>query len=301
MAAGAWECGYLIPQDLDTRIAEGRYQRLFTRVDSPATSLSLVLDWAFSAALLEVCAPAVSLRYMEAAGVVGPEALAALEPALEAAFGGGPLMAPELVPVNGRGLAAGADALTGIALTRGVAALLMLLFSCLAAGAFTADLAGGFFARLRPYAPPGRLFLPAWAAAMLLCGLSGAGCLALLGLFWPGALAGPLAEAASLLLYLLLLAAFSWFLAVLLPSQNAGTILLPFLLAGCLLLCPILVDLSGAVPGGRVLSALLPPTLYLRAAAGQSAAFWQMPLYALGLGLAGLGLAKLKGRRKVAV
>ena len=55
VAAGHWECGFLLAEDFEDRLAEGRYEDLVTQVVSPASTMALPLREPVSAALLELC------------------------------------------------------------------------------------------------------------------------------------------------------------------------------------------------------------------------------------------------------
>ncbi|MDL2328007.1 hypothetical protein LJC64_05110, partial [Ruminococcaceae bacterium OttesenSCG-928-A11] len=298
VAAGVWECGYKVADDLDARIAEGSYDGVFTRVDAPSTTLGTLTDWVVCAALLDVCAPEIALHTQLDSGLAAPDEAAALREAMAAAFGPAALLDFEIVPVAGSsapGAAAQLQLRTGAALVRGMAALVLMLFACLCAARFAGDMTAGFFSRLRPYAGPAALYLPAWAAAGLLSTAAGLLCLGITGAFWSGTLGGPLGEAGLMLLYQLLLAAFSFALSALFRRRERLLALLPFLMTACLVLCPVLVDITHFIPALAGLSALLPPTLYLRAAAGQ-AGLWQMPLATLGLLAAGFVLGWARAR-----
>ncbi|MBR2615927.1 MAG: ABC transporter permease [Clostridia bacterium] len=102
---------------------------------------------------------------------------------------------------------------------------------------------------------------------------------ALIGFFALG-LAGMISLGIPELLASLLLsfcsAGFSMILRRLVPKAEALAALLPALLLGMVVLCPIFFDLSALAP----LSRLLPPTLYLEASARPSALFF-MVLYAI--------------------
>lgn len=298
VAANAWECGYLMPEDLDARIGTGSYNRLFTRVQSPATTLGPLVDWQLAAALMDVCAPQLVQGYVQSNGIWPEADPAQLQALLEEAFAVDNQLVLEVLPVGSQAALDVTGAVgTAVALVRGGVAVVLLLFACLVAVRFAEDLALGFFARLRPFTGRAGLVLPSYAAALLPAGLVALLALGLAGLLFPGQLGAPAREVGLLALYLLYLAACSLLLAVLFKRPGVLVCLLPFVLVACLLLCPIFVDLSFLFPGGRVLAGLLPPTLYLRAAAGHPAALWQMAAATLGLFGLAAGLFSLKKRR----
>lgn len=297
VAAGRWECGYLLPENLDKRLETGQLARLVTRVDSPATSLGGVLDWSVAAAILNSYAPTLANKSLAAAGVLPKEGAALYESLAAKLFAPQALLKMDVVPVNTTSVpTVGGALLTAASLVRGVVALLLLVFSCLCAVWFADDRQTGFFQRLRPYSSTVRLYLPTLAAATVLHVAAGLLSLGLAVAFFPAYFGDFLGEAALLLLYMLPLGAFSFLLAMLFSNRELLVCLLPFLLVACLLLCPVLVDLSAYVPALAVPSALLPPTAYLRAAAGM-APFWHMPLAAAAF--LALGLLVGKGRKKL--
>jgi len=112
---------------------------------------------------------------------------------------------------------------------------------------------------------PLALYLPFFCAAGLFAGVGGFLALLLAGGLFPGFFTGLLSEALRLILYILYLAAVSFFLAGLVRRREALAASLPFLLTACLLFCPILIDLSRYVPFASSIAAALPPTFYLRA------------------------------------
>ena len=288
VAAGRWECGSLLPDDLDKRLENGQLARLVTRVDSPATSLGGMLDWSVAAAILDSYAPTLANKGLAAAGVLPKEEAAQHERLAAKLFAPQVLLKINVVPVNATSVpTVGGALLTAASLARGVVALLLLVFSSLCAVWFSGDRQTGFFQRLRPYSSTVWLYLPTLAAATVLHVAAGLLSLGLAMAFFPAYFGGFFAQAALLLLYMLPLGAFSFLLAMLFSNRELLVCLLPFLLVACLLLCPVLVDLSAYVPALAMPSALLPPTAYLRAAAGM-APFWHMPLAAaafLALGL----------------
>ena len=202
--------------------------------------------------------------------------------------------------MRGRGGAEGGAASTassaGAALARGAIALLLLLFSLLCAVLFAQDQYTGFFARLWPLASPLKLYLPAYAACMGLCGLAGALGLGLAAMFYPATFGPPLREAGLLVLYILCLGAFSLLCAALFAGRDRLVAALPFVMIFALLFSPILIDLTQYIPGGGVITFLLPTAAYLKAVAGQPAARGLALSFAVYLA-AGLGIMLLRRRR----
>lgn len=300
VAATAWECGYILPDDFDARVAAGRYSRLLTRVDSPATSTTSLVDWAMTAALLELCAPDLTLAYLDRAGIVPTAEQDVLQPALSQAFGAVRQARVQLVPLQGQGTTIAPPPL-GFTLARGVLALLLMLYACLGAVQLLADLGTGFFGRAMPYTGPAPMLLAGALTLLLPAAILAAASLCIMAALFPGQLLVLWLEGCLLLLYLLQLAGLAVLLAGFFRGGDTLLGLLPFLLVACLLLCPIITDLSLYLPALRPVSLLLPPTLYLRGTTGQVAALWQMPLYALATLAAGFLAGMLRRRRPTSV
>jgi hypothetical protein len=305
VAAGVWECGYLLPRDFRERLREEEHRRMITRIESPATALAPLISEAVSAAILAVSAPDIAMSYLERSGILPmlqqsqpgygfSEGLLddLLDDLMQQHFHGTMLLRAEiefLLPPAGSNSSTGivgVGSLTLPPLIRGLIAVFLFLFSCLCSLWFIEDCRSGFYRRLSPYLKPGTLYPPYFCAAALFAGLEGFLAILLAGFFFPGFFAGFSAEALSLLLYLLYLAVLSYFFTSLFRRQEPIAAALPFLLTACLLFCPILIDFSRYIPYTGWLSALLPPTFYLRAtsSAGAASDFRQLAAAAQSLG-----------------
>jgi len=259
--------------------------------------MALLVNEAVTAAILDYSAPDIAVAYMRQSGILpggrqgGPldrELQYWLDEVVPLFFDGELRMTTEIRYVGadssravisgsadtGPGTSAGAHqssagsgSVTVPTLMRSLPPLFLVFFSCLVGLWFKADLSTGFYRRLAPYVSPGALYLPYFSAAAVLAGGASFLFVAIASLTYSDFYAGLLAEAILLILYVAYLAAFSYFLTGLLPWQGALAAAMPFLLAACLLFCPIFVDLGAYVPAINIVSVALPPTLYLRAAA----------------------------------
>ena len=313
VAAGTWECGYVLPADLKERIKDGDYEGLITRIDSPSTSLGVLINEPVSAALLDICARQIAIDYIGEAGILPPELWAALDQTPERRRG--PMPEPEsddayaqymaeyvaeyieelktrhfhparLIRADVEYVGSGSisDLSTGAsigtagasntnvssnstlsALLRGLVALFLFLFICLCSLLLIGDRQSGFYSRLAPYAKPSTMYLPFIAAAALIVGLTGFFTLFLANHSFPGFFIGVGPEALCLLLYLVYLSSLSYFIAAFLRRQEVLTAFLPLMLTACLIFCPVLIDLSVYLPQLATVSAIMPPTFYLRA------------------------------------
>lgn len=290
VAAGELECAYVIPADFVERVLAKRTAGMITRIQSPATSMAGLADEAVFAALLEACSTDMALSWLEASGYVDSAARAALQAFAEEAVLQTAVLRPDIVYVGeaaevGRG---GPSALAAAA--RGMTALALFLYSLLCAVRFSGDETSGFFRGVFPYRRRSGVVLPYLTAAAVPGFVSGLLSAAAGGALLSGYSAGPVAEILSMLAYMALLTGAALFLSGLLSGGRVLMTLLPFLMIACMLLCPILYDLRALGVAGAALAEWLPPTLYLRAAAGEAAKLPQMLLGGAALTLAGFAL-----------
>lgn len=293
-----WECGYEFSEELDSRIEAGRYSRLITRLDSPATTLGTVLDWTVAAALMDISAPHIANQYMEKAEILPREKQASYAPLAEEFFAQEVSMQIQVQSLSGKEVEQGhTQTLTTAALIRGLVALLLVLFGCVCSVWFARDMQGGFFKRLGMYQSKGALYFPSWTAAALLGLAAGGLSLALGKAAYPAYFSGALREALLLVLYTLALASWCWVLAALFVRTGALVNLIPFLMIGCLLFSPIVMDPAAWLPFGEKVALLFPPTWYLQAAAGKQGAVLFMVAACPVLLLLGMGLQWLRGKK----
>ena len=78
VAAGRWECGFILHEDFETRYPEQYPGKLATVVRSRSGTLSPLLGEAFSAALYHVRAPYLAADYAAENGLASDESLDAL-------------------------------------------------------------------------------------------------------------------------------------------------------------------------------------------------------------------------------
>lgn len=288
MVAGrAWECGYMFPENLDERLTAGGYQRLITRVMSPA-SMPLFAGWTLSSVVVEECVSDIALGYLVESGLLASESIENIPPFAGGIDGGKPVLSLQMEEMEGSTEGGAGASLTGATLARGVMALLLFLVAYLCAVRHRDDMGSGFFTRLSPYVPSAQLFLPSLGASGLLLLVAGALAVCLGRVFFPNHFSSLPAEGLLLLLYLASLTGFAFLLSVVVKNREVLITALPFWMILCLLLSPILLDIGQWIPAARWLDILLPPALYLRAAAGSADAPWQMGLMAVLSFLAGL-------------
>ncbi|MDL2218209.1 ABC transporter permease [Christensenellaceae bacterium OttesenSCG-928-M15] len=298
VAAGILDLGYVFPENMEERLLNGRYSRMITRVASPA-SPELITAWpityVITSAVLENFAPQLAVSYLEEKGITSPEDRPEVFLMAEDTIDMGQLMDVAVVSVRDDTLQPemSSTVLTGASLVRGLIALMLLVFAYIMAVRFRSDMQSGFFARISPYMRPSALFFASFLAAALLCVVTGVVSLIFAHGAFPHAFSGIVKEAGLLLVYAAYLSCFAFAICSLFSyAKLVGA--MPFVLIACLVFCPIVIDVSGFVPVVGVVSFLLPPTLYLRAAAGQAHALFEMALMMAAYLLIGMGASKFQ-------
>ncbi len=295
MVAGrVWEVGYMFADDLDKRLDAGDYQRIVTRVKSPA-SMALFTGGVISSVVMEICVPDIAAAYLIDSGLASSDE--EIPPFVGGIYGDDEILELKTEAVGGAPVTIGA-ALTGAALVRGVSALLLFLVAYFMAVRHHEDMDSGFFSRLAPFVPPAKLLLPSLCAGGLLMLIGGLLAAAAGRAYFPAHYAALGVEAILLLMYLVSLSAFAFLLYAVVKNREILIAALPFWIIAGLLLSPILFDLGQWSPAARWLGQILPPALYLRAAAGSASALWQAAIIAGLSFLSGLALSRLRGRQK---
>jgi len=263
VATGQWDCGLILPEDFDERLEKLDLTRLITVCIGDGSTVYPLVRETVAACVTELIAPQMAHDYLEGAGMLtegtgetAQELLARtltdddrILIALETA-GGQPLEAPALAN----------DAL--YAMLRGLIAVVLLIWLMFAAMDLGRWLATPAAKRLRPLRSVTALLLPRTLAASLPAFCSAAAALCLL----PGGMADllPLTAYLCALCGLVLLAARCHRIFTAFPY------LLSFVPVICLLLCPILVDLSNYFPAIAPVQACIPVTMFLRGCTGST-------------------------------
>ncbi|MBS7225794.1 MAG: hypothetical protein KH050_10750 [Clostridiaceae bacterium] len=288
VAAGRWECGFILHEDFETRYPEQYPGKLATVVRSRSGTLSPLLGEAFSAALYHVRAPYLAADYAAENGLASDESLDALTE--QVAAGSARRMALTVQTVDGTAQTAPSLARsTARALCRGLIAVTLFLYALLLAADLNACMSEGWFTRTA--ALTGRLPLLCGPVAAQM-GAASVSALIAFGLgawFFGGA---DVTGFAAIVLYALMLTGLALTLAQLPAAHGWLTALLPFVPAVCLVLCPILFDAGQFFPPAAPVSAILPPTWLLHVMNGHSIIF--LPAAALFFALAAAVLSRQK-------
>ncbi len=258
VAAGRWECGFLLAEDFEDRLAEGRYEDLVTQVVSPASTMALPLREPVSAALLELCWRDIAGGYLARIGLDLPP-VGTLEEMIQT---------EERVAIRAETVGAAAaplssaDGLPYTDMLTGGVGLWLQAAALLAAGHLRRWLCGGWARLALPRVGLGALLLPRAAVLGLAAWLAGAAALLLTG--------GDGRTLACLALYQLCLTAVSAALALLPGAERLIAVLLPVTPLACVICCPVLLDAALLVPALYPVSRALPLTHFLLAVQGQT-------------------------------
>lgn len=263
VAAARWDCAILLPEDFETRLEELDTRRILTLITGPASVVYPVVQETAAVCLTEQIVPDMAEDYLLKAGIVAQEDMDSYAAALE-----------ELLPEEQRvlirvetpdGKPLEVEALGGQSMNRiltGVVAILLLIWAMFAAMDLGVWLDSPFARRLRGMKPLTVVFIPRVAAALCPALVSAAAALYPVGLEAQAAALGP---------YLLLLGALALLCARFRAVWGAFPVLMPFVPVLCLLLSPVVFDLSALVSQLAPVIACMPVTLYLRTADGNGA------------------------------
>ena len=307
VAAGDWECGYILSDDLDNKAQSGEYTGIITRISSPSTILASVLDESISSALLEVCYTDIAKVYWEELGLVSSSGQVSIqgygadegyEDQAKYVLGGAVSHSIQVEVVgleaNPTELEAKEGLLPVVSVLRGLLAIFLFLFSLLCIVWFAEDLRSAFFMRAGAFTNPVRLFLPSFLAPVLMGALSGGVTLLLGSVLFKGIFQPFLVEAGWLFVYMLYLAGVSTFIGAVVYKKGIPVAILPFIVVACFILCPVFISWGNVFPVLGKASLLLPPSLYLYGMAGNNTAFTAMAVGTFIFGGAGLLLLKVR-------
>ena len=260
VAAGQWDCALVLPEDFSARLAGLDTAELFTLLTGPGSAVYPLVRETAAACAAECISPGIAEQYLLDSGITGPEEAAALRPRLSQVLEERVLVTLETA--DGRPL----DPLTladrGVSsLIAGLTAVMVLVWTLFLAMDLGRWLESPAARRLAPLTGRTALLLPRLAGGLVpgLC----AGALALL------AAEHPLACIAALTPFLLFWGGAALLLARCRPAWSALPVLMPFVPALCLLLSPVLVDVSLIFPALAPAVRWMPVSLYLGACAGR--------------------------------
>lgn len=261
VAAGLWDCALLLPEDFEVRLEGQELEGLFTLLIGPGSTVYPIVRETAAACAAECVSPQMAEQYLLNSGILEAEELDTVRPRLEQALPEGERVLVSLETVDGTPLDPLALADSGVSnLLAGLTAIVLLIWVLFAAMDLGRWLDSPFARRLVPLRGRLALLLPRLAGE--LCPALCAGMLALL------AAGGAPACLVVLVPYLMFWGAAALAAAQCRPLWNALPALMPFVPALCLLLSPVLLDLSLLFPTLAPVIRWMPVTLYLRACGG---------------------------------
>lgn len=261
VAAGQWDCALVLPKDFANRLRRLDTEGLFTLLTAPGSAAYPMVRETVTACLAECISPAMAEKYLLDSGISEEAELPSVRPRLQEVLEAQERVLVTMETLDGRPLEPLTLAGRGVSgLLAGLTAVLLLIWTLLTAMDLGRWLDSPFARRLVPLRGRLSLLLPRLAAA--LAPALGSGALALL------AVERPLACMLSLLPYLLFWGAAALVLAWRRPLWGALPVLMPFVPVLCLLLSPVLLDLSLLFPALGPVIRWMPVTLYLRACGG---------------------------------
>ena len=260
VAAGAWDCALLLPDDFADRLEALDLYRVIELLTSPGSTVYPMVRETAAAALAQCVSPAVAERYLLRSGIAGQDTIEGMRPRLDEVLLDQDRVLIAMETADGAPMDAVTLADSGRdQLLAGLAAVLLLVWALLISMDLGRWLDSSFARRLAPLRGDAWLVLPRLGAALVPAALSGG--LALLAAGSPGYLL-------PMLPYVLLWGAAGALLARRRALWSALPVLLPFMPAAGLLLSPALVDLSQLLPALSPAVRWNPVTLFLRAGRG---------------------------------
>lgn len=256
---GRWDCGLVVPEDLETRLAELDTNNLLTLKTGPGSTVYPLVRETAAACLMELLSPHIARDYLQQLGADDTH----LEQQLEAQTAKWVQIRLETLS----GTVMDPLTLTGSGIRRlflGLAAVAVLLWGLY----LSMDLGRWLYAepaaRLRAVRRDTFLLLPqalSFLGPVLLWGLA----------ILPWLYGGWHTAGAFAALWLCVLG-ISLVCCRLRPLRQAVPVLIPFLAVGCLIFEPVLIDTASLFPAlGRWIG-WLPVGLFLRAANGSTPA-----------------------------
>lgn len=287
VASNRWDCGLLLSEAFEQRLAAGDYEALITLVTGPGSAAYPLVREAAAAVAARQAAPQIAGEYLLSRGIVDESALgdvggAWLLPQAQVAI--------ELETADGESLRMDVLAKRGSEqVLRGIAALGLMVWMLLTAMDLGRWRESPAVRRMEPYRKRAALLLPRLLGAGLTAFVCGA-----IGLL-ASPISKPLSSVVSLVPYLAALGALALLLADTQYAWRSIPTLLPFVVVAGFVLSPVLVDITLLYPRLAPLSRWLPVTLYLQCCSGQLSAAGKLAALA-GIAVA-LVLWRERGRR----
>lgn len=281
--AGSWDCAIVFADHFDRRLEALELDGAVTVVVGPASAVYPLVKETVAACLMELMSPYVAREFLEDSGI----STGNLEDRLEEIGETAQRVEVKLRTVDGAPLSVPAMTHTGIRFAlRGLVFVMSLVWGLYLTVDLGIWLESGWAARLRTVRSTTELLLPELIAGLLPLFLWGSGVLLLLdgGVYAPAAYAGLLA----------VLLGMGCVAPRLPPVWRSVPVTLPFVTIVCLVVEPVLVDVSALFPTISRFTRWLPVTLCIRGCQGSLPAIAAL----LAIGAALLGASLVMDRRR---
>lgn len=279
VAVSRWDCGLLLAEDFEERMAAGDYDKLLTLVIGPGSAAYPLVRETAAAVIARQALPQIAGEYLISSGIMDESTLDAAYPRLFQILPESQQVGIEVETLHGERLHMQALTERGTDQTlRGVLALCLMTWMLLTAMDLGRWKETPAARRMRPYQKDIALLMPRLLSAVLLafCG----GTLGLLA----STVSSAFASVASLIPYLTALGALALLLADTRHLWKNIPTLLPFAVAAGFVLSPGFVDITLLYPKLAPILNWLPVTLYLQSSYGEVAAAGKMLVIAGGIG-----------------
>ncbi len=241
VAAGNYECGYILQPDYDERIERGNYNDLYTLVRSESSALFGLVSESMSAATMQLVADDIARTYLNQQGLDAPVDGYILDE--DERF--------SVVPIIGEDIATTVVAEAESSVFVGLLALTLCVFAISGGDTLAASRNSLYHKRLAAlYGETPLLLIPIFVQSTFLFLITALSFL-LLGVH----------NFLALFLFIICLATLSYLLAQF--KDGFSAVLLPFFVPIALVLTPIFFDVRNIFPALRSLSALIPSTHFI--------------------------------------
>lgn len=277
VAASRWDCGLVLSENLDTRLAEGDWDELVRVIIGPGSTVFPLIQETVAAVLLEESAPWIARDYLIASAIATEDTLENFPTLSGEGLLEGRQVEIVLQTVSGEGMAP--LELVDQGMERMLLGLLAVLLLVWALGT-AADLGrwkeSSQAAMLLAVRRLPAVLLPHLSASLLpALVVGGAGAWSLSGL----------SAAIALVPYLLILGVLAMLLAESHRAWAALPALTPFVAVAGVTLSPVFLDPASLLPWLAPVLDWLPTTLYLRGSQGDGCALTTMLLLSFLLGI----------------
>lgn len=258
---GRLECGYIFDKDFSSSVDKGKYKNSIKLFVSSSTLLDSSVNEVVFASLLQLCGYEIITDYVTEAGIEisnDEDALSFLISEYERYCEGGETFYLDIETVSGINLNEGGNDTLGVSFPlRGMLAILIFLAGMLGAVTWLNDNENGLFsAYSTAFKTACRiLYILIPAGLFILCGE--------LTLLLTGNGRAPLAELFISLRYLIIIVLFCNICMALLRKSSIVTALIPVLIIGSLIFCPIFINLESLIPVFRIIAKFFVPGYFL--------------------------------------